>query len=87
MYLQHTHCIFATYNLDLCGIFLNLQHIFLCLQYIQGPKIQILGARQQLFTFSGSRKVMVLGTKWVAVARHGLILWENGATGSRIIIK
>ena len=21
--------------------------------------------------------------KWVAVARHGLILWENDATGSR----
>ena len=87
MHLQHTHCIFATCNLDLCGIFLHLQRIFLCLQCIQGPKIQILGARQQLFTFSGSGKVMVLGTKWVAVARHGLILWENEATGSRKLSK
>ena len=26
---------------------------------------------------------MLLGTKWVAMARHGLILWENEATGSR----
>ena len=81
VYLQHIIYIFATYNLDLCGIYLYLQHIFLSLQYIQGPKIQNLGAQQQLFTFSGSRKVMVLGTKWVAVARHGLILCENGATG------
>ena len=33
-------------------------------------------------------KILVLhfgksGLKWVAVARHGLILWENDATGSR----
>ncbi len=26
---------------------------------------------------------MVLAMNWVAVARHGLILWENEATGSR----
>ena len=25
--------------------------------------------------------------KWVAVARNGLILWENDATGLRIILK
>ena len=30
---------------------------------------------------------MDLGTKWVAVAHHGLILWESGATGSKIIFK
>ena len=29
----------------------------------------------------------LLGTKWVAVARHGLILWENEATSLRIIFK
>ncbi len=29
----------------------------------------------------------VLGAKWVAVARHGLILWENEATGSRKVFK
>ena len=29
----------------------------------------------------------LLGMKWVAVARHGLVLWENGATGLRIIFK
>ena len=30
------------------------------------------------------RKVEIIsGLKWVAVARHGLILWENDATGSR----
>ena len=27
------------------------------------------------------------GLKWVAVARHGLILWENDATGSRKVFK
>ncbi len=30
---------------------------------------------------------MYFDSKWVAVARHGLILWENGATGLRIILK
>ena len=37
--------------------------------------------------FLGGSKNMVSGTKWVTMGRHGLILWENGATGSRIIIK
>ena len=31
--------------------------------------------------------MMLLGTKWVGVAHHGLILWENGATGLKIILK
>ena len=73
MYLQHTRCIFATYNLDLCGIFLHLQHIFLCLQYIQGPKIQILGARQQLFTFSEVGKPWFWarnGSPWLATGSY-----------------
>ena len=30
---------------------------------------------------------MLLGTKWVAMARHGLILWENEATSLGIIFK
>ncbi len=30
---------------------------------------------------------MFFDSKWVAVARHGLILWENGAMGLRIILK
>ena len=64
-----------------------LQYILLCLQYIKRLKIQILGVRQQMFAFGGGPKTMVSGTKWVAVARHRLILWENGATGSRIITK
>ena len=37
--------------------------------------------------FLGGSKIMVLGTKWVAVARHGLILWENGATGPNFNIQ
>ena len=40
-----------------------------------------------MMAFWGGPKIVVLGTKWVAVARHGLILWENGATGPRSIIK
>ncbi len=40
-----------------------------------------------MFMFLGCPKIIVLGTKWVAVARHGLILWENGATELRIILK
>ena len=32
-------------------------------------------------------KIILLGTKRVAVARHGLILWENEATSLRIILK
>ena len=32
-------------------------------------------------------KIEVLGMKWVAVARNGLILWENDATGLRTILK
>ena len=27
------------------------------------------------------------GLKWVAMARHGLKLWENDATGLNIILK
>ena len=30
---------------------------------------------------------MLWGTKWVAMARHRLILWENGATSLGIILK
>ena len=30
---------------------------------------------------------MLLGTKWVAMARHGLTLWENEATSLGIIFK
>ena len=30
---------------------------------------------------------MYFDSKWVAVARHGLILWENGATDLRILLK
>ena len=34
------------------------------------------------------RKVEIIsGLKWVAVARHGLILWENDAEGLGIILK
>ena len=34
------------------------------------------------------RKVEIIsGLKWVAVARHRLILWENDATGSRKVFK
>ena len=32
-------------------------------------------------------KIVVLGMKWVAMARHWLILWENEATGSRRVSK
>ena len=31
--------------------------------------------------------LLEIGLKWVAVARLGLKLWENDATGLRIIIK
>ncbi len=31
----------------------------------------------------GREKVMILGVNGVGVARYGLILWENDATGSR----
>ena len=40
--LKHIICICETYNLYLCGIYVYLQYIFLCLQYIQRPKIKIL---------------------------------------------
>ena len=30
---------------------------------------------------------MFFDSKWVAVASHGLILWENGAMGLRTILK
>ena len=33
------------------------------------------------------QQLVVSGTNVVAMARHGLILWENGATGLRIIFK
>ena len=33
-----------------------------------------------MFAFPGDPKMMGSGTKWVAVARHGLKLWENDAT-------
>ena len=41
LYLQHIIYIFATYNLNLCAIYLYLQYIIFYLQYIQGPKNQI----------------------------------------------
>ena len=34
-----------------------------------------------------SQKDIILGLNGVAMARHGLILWENGATGSRKLSK
>ena len=40
-----------------------------------------------MFMCTECPKIILLGIKWVAVARHGLILWENGATGLRIILK
>ena len=36
---------------------------------------------------SGRPKITVFGPKWVAVNSHGLKLWENDATGLRIILK
>ena len=30
---------------------------------------------------------MCFDSKWVAVARHGIILWENGAADLRILLK
>ena len=30
---------------------------------------------------------MLFDSKWVAVARHGLILWENEATGLKNLLK
>jgi len=36
---------------------------------------------------SGREKVMILGVNGVGVARYGLILWENDATGSRKVFK
>ena len=50
---------------------------------IPGPKHQILCVH---ISFRNVIK-SVLGTKWVAVARNGLILWENGAMGLNIILK
>ncbi len=36
---------------------------------------------------AGREKVMILGMNGVGVARYGLILWENDATGSRKVFK
>ncbi len=40
-----------------------------------------------MFMFPACPTIVVVGTEWVAVARHGLILWENEAMGSNIILK
>ena len=34
-----------------------------------------------------SNAEVILGVNGVAVGRHGLILWENGATGSRKVFR
>ena len=41
------------------------------------------GENVESYTFWKCRKLIVLGVKWVAVGRFGLILKHNGATGSR----
>ena len=87
LYLQHIICIFATYNLNLCAIYLYLQYIIFYLQYIRGPTNQISCVQITDVYVYGISKNILLGMKWVAVARHGLILWENGATGPNIILK
>ncbi len=37
--------------------------------------------------YAMSHKTTVLVMNWVPMARHGLILWENEATGSRKVSK
>ena len=54
------------------------------------PKIQKSSFRLTFFDIIRQNrgwKFTKSGLKWVAVARHGLILWENDATGFNIIFK
>ena len=64
-------------------MFLYLQHIHLYIQYTKGPKNQILCVRISLEMADFG----ISGTFGGAVARHGLILWENDATGSTNLLK
>ena len=64
-------------------MFLYLQHIDLYFNTYNVQKIRFYGSAQvyEMTNF------VISGTFGVAVARHGLILWENDATGLRILFK
>ena len=52
------------------------------------PEIKKSSFRLTFLDISGQNwgwKFTKSGLKWVAMARHGLILWENDATGLKII--
>ena len=54
------------------------------------PKIQKSSFRLtfiEIIRQNGGWKFTKSGLKWVAMARHGLILWENDATWLKIIFK
>ena len=72
MYLQPIS-LFATHNFRFATYFASTQQILVSTQHI------MVSAQRQ--------KSIIPGTFGVAMARHGLILWENDATGSRKVFK
>ena len=59
----------------------------LYLQYMYYLKLRFYRRGLCVLVVGERRKFIVLGMKWVVVARNELILWENGATGPKIILK
>ena len=70
-----------------------MRHIFVSAIHISVFAIHIISKNQDFRSpitdvrVSGRPKMTVSGPKWVAVNSNGLKLWENDATGLRIIFK
>ena len=62
-------------------LFLKIEILNMCLFVL--PPRSICSKNQVFWAWQKHRKCAILGVNGVAVARYGLILWENDATGSR----
>ncbi len=82
LYFQHIICIFATYNLNLCAIYLYLQYIIFYLQYIQGPTNKMLGVQITGVYVSGMSNNYTFGHEMGrrgSPRAHTLGKWSYGA--------